>query len=711
MKKLLQLFALLIFAAPSLTGANEFFSNPDHPETTFDLTCSANILIDSTSNPAGALILTADATGEAPFSYQWSNGENSQSITFFQWNINYCVTITDASGCVATDCLYSNPTCAVTIQASNTGALTAIPTGAAPFTYTWSNGQATQSITPNAPGNYCVAVADANGCSATACFQFSGNGGSGNCGVQVYADSSSAGTLAVFASATGQAPFTYSWNTGATSQSIPITPNFANYCVTITDNTGCEASDCFSFTNPAICSVVIEVDSLLGSTNVQLTANATGQGPFTYQWNIQNWQTQTITVPPNTSNPLTYCVTVTSANGCTASSCVTFPNNTGCNVTISESVDPVTNQVILVANTLNSGPYTYMWNTGELTPSIIPQPTGTGTYCVTVTSANGCTDSDCHTYLTPNSSQVQGYVYIPDSINIPVILDGVVELYQIDPTVNQYSLFATTNLQNTSAGWSAYYNFGQVPTGTYILKVSLDPASPYFEDYLPTYYGNVVEWNESTVINIPSNQSFYQVTLVEDENLTGPGGISGLVDDGDGLTSGGSDRSGPLAGISILLFNALEEPLTHTLTDAEGKYAFENLPYGTYKVSVEITGLEQSERWVTLSADQPFSTGNDFQVDENGIVNGALALVNEGKLQVYPNPAAGSLNIYLEAAAAFEAQITLSSLTGNAVLTKKQNIAAGGQIIGLDVSELTGGVYFLQITTGRDVISKKIVKK
>ena len=710
MKKLLRLLTLLIFTLPALAEANNFFTNDEHFETPFDLTCSVSISMDSINNPAGGLLLTAEPTGEAPFAYLWSTGATTQSITFFQWGTNFCVTVTDAAGCVATECLFSNTTCSVTISGSNTGVLTANPTGVAPFTYSWSNGQATQSITPNAPGTYCVTIASSNGCTATACYQFTG-GGTGSCGVEAVFDSTAAGGLAIFAAATGQAPFTYIWNTGETTPSIGISPNVASYCVTVTDATGCEASDCLSFTNPTNCSVSIEVDTMPpGTTGLQLTAIATGVAPFTYQWNVQNWQTQSISVPLPGPNGNTYCVAVTDATGCAVTTCITLPNS-NCTVTITESVDPNTNQVILVAATPNSGPFLYMWNTGELTPSIVPQPTGSGNYCVTVTSSNGCTASDCHTYLAPNSSQVQGYVYIPDSINTPAILEGVVELYLLDPAGNQYSLFATTTLESIQNGWVTHYDFGQITTGTYILKISLDPASPYFADYLPTYYGNVVEWNESTVINIPSSQSFYQVTLVEDQNLTGPGGINGLLDDGEGLMSSGDDRSSPLEGISILLFDSQEEPITHTLTNANGEYSFGNLPYGTYKISVEITGLEQGVRWVTISEDNPISNGNDFEVGENGIVNGITELVAEGSLQVYPNPAKDVLNVYLEAAASFEAQLTLSGLKGKTVLMKKQNFAAGVQHIELNVSDLPAGVYFLQITTKRGVVTQKFVKK
>ena len=630
MKKLLRLIPLLFFTLPMMVFAEN--TGTMDSEALIDSTCSVSMLMDSTNNPASPVILTAMATGTAPYVYEWSTGETSQTIAWIPNGANYCVTVTDADGCMATDCLFSNTICSVTISPSNTGTLTTQATGQAPFTYLWSNGTTTPSITPNAPGFYCVTITTADGCTATACYQFTGGGsGMDSCGVVIVLDS--------------------------------VPP---------------------------------------GSNGWLLTAIPNGTAPYTYQWNIQNWQTPSIQI----GSPGNYCVTVTDATGCVAEECITIWSP-GCSVTVSQQNNALTAVV-------NANAYTFLWNTGETTQTIFPDTAGT--YCVTVTG-NGCTSTDCHYFqpFNPNISQIQGYVYLPDSLNSSV-LEGFAELYQFGNAANVPELVSVITLQNNPNGWFAYYDFGQVAAGVYLVKVSLDPTSPYYDDYLPTYYGNVELWNNATQITIPGNQTFFNITFVEGDSLLSNGGsgqITGNISDGEGFTGniGGNRDDGPLEDISILLYNSQEEPLTHTLTDANGDYAFSGLPFGTYKLVVEIVGQEQAERWVTLSADNPVSEGNDFEVTEEGIVSGLHEMGQEHNLAVFPNPAKDVLSIRLESAGNFEGQLSLTSLTGQTVLARQQDFLPGSQTIVLNMVDVPFGIYFLQITTGREVVSVKVIKE
>ena len=117
-------------------------------------------------------ILTAEVFGGTPpFTYSWSTSETTQQISVAE-NGEYTITAVDSEGCTAT---YTQFIAITTVcnfigdiefahdQVNNS--LSASPIGGiAPFLYTWSTGETTQSISVSSGNNYSVNVEDANGC-------------------------------------------------------------------------------------------------------------------------------------------------------------------------------------------------------------------------------------------------------------------------------------------------------------------------------------------------------------------------------------------------------------------------------------------------------------------------------------------------------------------------------------------------------------------
>lgn len=119
------------------------------------------------------IISVSAVGGEPPFLYQWSNGFVGSS----QGNLaagTYCITLTSASGCTATDCvtLTNAPSFALTadVQDASCGSTAdgsisvAVSGGIPPYAYNWSNGANTQTINQLAAGRYILTVTDSNGC-------------------------------------------------------------------------------------------------------------------------------------------------------------------------------------------------------------------------------------------------------------------------------------------------------------------------------------------------------------------------------------------------------------------------------------------------------------------------------------------------------------------------------------------------------------------
>ena len=114
--------------------------------------------------------------GTAPYTYWWSTGESGIAVNNLTSG-NYSLSIEDANGCsrIGSFNIESPPLFVATIQniqpvrcfEGSDGAIEVEASGGTmPYTYVWSNGLSTSSISGLPAGNYSVSVTDANQCVA-----------------------------------------------------------------------------------------------------------------------------------------------------------------------------------------------------------------------------------------------------------------------------------------------------------------------------------------------------------------------------------------------------------------------------------------------------------------------------------------------------------------------------------------------------------------
>ncbi len=366
---------------PDSIALNEVVVTPD---------CNGDCNGSITLNPTG---------GTAPYTYLWNTGATTSSITNLCAG-NYTVTVTDANGCTNSRTITVNeptllsaspvPTDVSCFGLCDGAASVIVGGGTSPYSYFWSpGGQTTPSISGLCPGNYSVLITDANGCTTNQTVtvnepaQIAGNLTSvpptcnGSCDGSITANPSG-----------GTPGFTYSWNTGATTQTISNLCS-GSYSVTITDANGCSVSESYTLNNPNALTVSLDsVDvSCNGACDGQAIANISGgTTPYTINWVPGNLTTPTIT----NLCAGTYSVTVTDANGCVFTGNVNIdePNTLTATATVTDANCGFCDGVISVTPSGGTVPYTHSWSNGDngaIITNLCP-----GFYTDTITDLNGC---------------------------------------------------------------------------------------------------------------------------------------------------------------------------------------------------------------------------------------------------------------------------------------------------------------------------------
>ena len=364
-----------------------------------DLSLNINSVNISCNGDFDGFAMVIATGGTPPYSYLWNTGSTTGGIAGIGAG-TYTVTVTDATGCseTASVTLTEPPPIVINISTTNAscgnndGSLTASASGGVPpYSYAWNNGENTATINNLAPGTYFLTVTDANNCTNTAVAQILGGDGFT---IEIVSENVSCyGAKDGFAIANiigGTPPFTFQWNTGATTAMINNLPP-GQYFVTVTDADGCTemASVIITGPPPIVLSISKTNETCAGNNDGTATIAVLSGGtpPFSYQWN-----TGATTAIINNLPPGTYSVTVTDANGCTKTAMVTIGGPPPIVLSISKMNETCAGSndgtASVVVSSGGMPPFDYLWNTGQTSSSITNLPPGT--YSVTVTDANGC---------------------------------------------------------------------------------------------------------------------------------------------------------------------------------------------------------------------------------------------------------------------------------------------------------------------------------
>ncbi|MEI6409503.1 MAG: hypothetical protein WCR52_08980, partial [Bacteroidota bacterium] len=353
------------------------------------------------SNGAINLSITG---GNAPYTYVWApGGQTTQDLNNIPPGA-YTVTITENTGCSVVfntnvNDNITNPVLSAVVTNNTTcnsanGAINLYVTPNGSWNYTWSNGPTTQDLTGLMPGDYTVTVTQGPTCSATASYTVADVPNLpvvNSTQVNTTCDLTN-GSINLSVSG-GTTPYTYLWAPGGQTTQNLTSLLAGDYTVTVTGANGCTGTTTISITNtnpPINLNANIISNTSCNNGNGSIDLSVTPSGTYTYSWAPGGQTTQDI----NMLMPGNYDVTVTGQGSCTASDTFIVPDDpnepTPTAVTTQSTCD-MANGSINASVTGGVSPYTYIWSSGQTTQDL--SNIAAGDYTLTVTGANGCTNT------------------------------------------------------------------------------------------------------------------------------------------------------------------------------------------------------------------------------------------------------------------------------------------------------------------------------
>ncbi|MGL4598571.1 MAG: T9SS type A sorting domain-containing protein, partial [Bacteroidia bacterium] len=90
------------------------------------------------------------------------------------------------------------------------------------------------------------------------------------------------------------------------------------------------------------------------------------------------------------------------------------------------------------------------------------------------------------------------------------------------------------------------------------------------------------------------------------------------------------------------------------------------------------------------------------------IMTDLLSFTSQTQIEAFPNPADEQLSIRLTTEQSFYGRLSLTNILGEQVLSQMYSSTTGENFLNLDVSNLSAGIYFLELETQTGIQTRKI---
>jgi hypothetical protein len=404
----------LRFESVSGYGNNVYLDNINVASTSTSVSTPTASFSGPTSSCVNQSVTFTNTSTGNPTSYTWTttgatpatSTATNAAFTFTTTGVR-TVTLVASNGSSSstttrTITINATPTVAVTSATICSGTSTVL-TASGANTYSWSTSAITPtiSVSPTANTVYTVIGTNTLGCSQTR-----------TTSVTVAANPTVAVTSATIctgssANLTASGATTYSWNTGATTATISVSPTAnTTYTVRGINAAGCSQTRTTSVIVTSSPTVTVNSATICAGTSTILTAS----GANTYTWNTG---VQTTTLSVNPASTTVYTITGR-LNGCATSDVKTATVTVRATPTVAVTSATICSGTSTVLTA--SGANTYSWSTSATTPTISVSPTTNTTYTVRGTNTLGCSQTKTTSVIVTSSPSI--------SVNSATICQG-----------------------------------------------------------------------------------------------------------------------------------------------------------------------------------------------------------------------------------------------------------------------------------------------
>jgi hypothetical protein len=443
----------------------------------------------------------------------------------------------------------------------------------------------------------------------------------------------------------GTEPYSFDWGFGADTSFVENL-ELGWYSVTVLDANECFLVDSFEIQLEGDFTVEAEIVELdcFGSLNGSISLIVEGGlAPYSFLWN-----TGSIDNSINNIGAGTYTATVCDANNCCSEETFVIEDPLSINVdeiVIEYPCFSSSNGSIDLTISAGVPPYTVLWSNG-LTGSYITGLSA-GSYSYTIIDLNGCAIDDVIELEEIEEIEFETYTEescfggMTGSINIDVVSgvgpftilwDSGQTSFTIDDLQSGDYFFTINDSNNCFVEGSVFVGEED------LLECEIEVVEPISE--CEGLDGSIavllpepdmqINWSTGDTTALVSNlgTGLYEVVLSTPDNciyncsvnLSAPNSLGDFIwhdVNGDGLQ--GSGEPG-LEGVSVLLFDSVNQQVSQTSTDINGYYNFSGLQDGAYYIQVQDTIVE-----LTFTLSNNGSESLDSDVDP---LSGQSDLIN-----------------------------------------------------------------------------------